>query len=385
MVLGQMQTIQMKLGEVSTDRTVIAFTPPGIIVEAAKYPVLMAGILASTEPSEWLSIFDHPEAWSGLDRETILSMRRRLYRFAVPINAHVMEPSDILDTLQTIALSVSPVAIEIETSNLPSKKLQMLGGQLPASTLVYAKSLDIISEPEISRVAKRITEQDITVSEATWKLFDYEYTLDQVARLMSVGLLGKLDNRRAVPSRGAYKAIIDSFISRCLGELVEKPVITSYRLGQSEIYGDSFTVFTQPGEPQVDYLRIERTETGLDRGVSIQGAKQIASDSKTSVFADHARFSVFSHLNNRKESAHITVFHFSRNGNNSIFGPWLVRAGVKAALDSQQIELDNRENTLSVLESILTPGMSIWTGGDALLEKFSGAFRIIENSSPINR
>ncbi|TFG33528.1 hypothetical protein EU527_07925 [Candidatus Thorarchaeota archaeon] len=385
MALDHIQMIQTQLGKPVTNRHVTAFSPPGVIVEAAKYPVLMAGVLASTEPSEWLSIYDHPEGWSGLDKEAITSMRRRLYRFAVPVDARAMEPSDIIETLQTIALSVSPVAIEVETSSLPPRKLHALGGQLPASPLVYTKSFDIISEPEISRVAKRITEQDITVSEASWKLFDYEYTLDQVARLMAVGLLGRLDSRRLVPSRGAYKAIIDSYISRSMMELLEKPVSTTYRLSMSEIFGDNFTILTQPGESQVDYLRIERIENGLDRGVSIQGARSSASDSKTAVFADHARFSAFSDLVKKKESAHITIFHFSRNGNNNVFGPWLVRSGVKAALGSQQIELDSRENTLSVLESLLSPDISVWTKKDSLVDSFTGVFRIIENNSPTNR
>ncbi len=382
MALDQIQTMQLQFEQSVTNRLVTAFSPPGIVVEAAKYPILMSSVLASTEPSEWLSIYDHPESWSGLDREAIISMRRRLYRFTIPIDARAMKPSQNIETLQTIALSVSPVAIEVETSSLPSRNLSMLGGQLPASSVVHAKSIDIICEPEISRVAKRITEQDIPTSEAAWKLLDYDYTLDQVARLMSVGLLGRCDSRRFIPSRGAYKAIIDGYVSRSIIELIKKPLSSSYRLCMSEIFGDTFTILVEPGEPKVDYVRIERTENGLERGASLQGIRHNASDSKTAVFADHARFSAYSDLIGRKESASVTIFHFSRTRENSILGPWLVRTGVKEALESQQIELDNRENALSVLKSLLSPDISVWKNGDTLLENFSGAYRIIENSSP---
>lgn len=385
MALDHVRTTQLQFGQPTTNRQLTAFSPPGVIVEASKYPILMAGVLASTEPSEWLSIYDHPESWGGLDREAILRMRKRLYRFTIPIDARAMEPMSIVDTLQTIALSVSPVAIEVETSSLPSRKLSTLGGQLPASPTVNIKSIDIVSEPEISRVAKRITEQDIPAAAAAWKLLDYEYTLDQVARLMSVGLLGRLDNRRLVPTRGAYKAVIDGYVSRSLIELTEKPIATSFRLGVSELFGENFTVLAQPGEPQVDYLRIERTADGLDHGVSLQGVKNITTDSKTSVFSDHARFSAFSDLVKRKESAHLTIFHFSRNNNNSILGPWLVRAGVRAALESDQVELDTKENALMVLKSFLAPDISVWTQDNPLLDSFGGAFKIVENSSPLNQ
>ena len=291
MALNQVQTTQLQFGQPVNNRQLTAFGPPGIVVEAAKYPVLMASVLASTEPSEFLSIFDHPEAWHGLDRDAILAMRKNLHRFTIPIDARAMEPEDIIDVFQTIALSVSPVAIEVETSDLPLKRLSPLGGQLPASPSANIKSIEILSEPEISRVAKRIIEQDIPAAEAAWKLLDYEYTLDQVARLMSVGLLGKLDNRRFVPTRGAYKAVIDGFVSRSLIEMIEKSMSTSYRLGISELFGENFTILSQPGEPRVDYVRLERTNDGLEHGVSIQGNKNQTTDAKTSVFSDHARFS----------------------------------------------------------------------------------------------
>ena len=384
MALNQVQTTQLQFGQPVNNRQLTAFSPPGIVVEAAKYPVLMASVLASTEPSEFLSIFDHPEAWNGLDRDAILAMRKNLHRFTIPIDARAMEPEDIIDVFQTIALSVSPVAIEVETSDLPLKRLSPLGGQLPASPSANIKSIEILSEPEISRVAKRIIEQDIPAAEAAWKLLDYEYTLDQVARLMSVGLLGKLDNRRFVPTRGAYKAVIDGFVSRSLIEMIEKSMSTSYRLGISELFGENFTILSQPGEPRVDYVRLERTNDGLEHGVSIQGNKNQTTDAKTSVFSDHARFSGFSDLIQRKESAHLTIFHFSRNSNNSIFGPWIVRAGVRAALEADQVELDTKENALMVLKSLLTPDISVWARDSPILDHFSGAFTLIENSSPVN-
>ena len=380
MALDHVRTTQMQLGQAESSRHITAFSPPGIAVEAAKYPVLMAGILASTEPSEYLSIFDHPESWMGLDREAIISMRRRLYRFTVPIDARAMEPSHFVEALQTIALSVSPVAIEIETANLPPRGLYQLGGQLPASSPVEISSLEIMSEPEISRVAKRITEQDIPASEAAWKLLDYDYSLDQVARLMSVGLLGRLDSRRFVPTRGAYKAIIDAYISRCLIELADKSSSSFYRIGRSEIHGENFTVLAQPGEPRVDYFRIERTQQGFTRDVSLEGIKNITVDSKTSVFADHARFSAYEDMVKQKESAHVTIFHYARNNGNSILGPWLIRAGVNAARESDQLILDSKDNAITVLDSILTPSISVWTKEESLLDSFGGVYKTVEDS-----
>jgi len=294
-----------------------------------------------------------------------------------------MEPSHFVEALQTIALSVSPIAIEFEAANLPPRGLYQLGGQLPASSSVKIKSLEIISDPEISRVAKRITEQDIPASEAAWKLLDYDYSLDQVVRLMSVGLLGRLDSRRFVPTRGAYKAIIDTYISRSLMELADKSETSTFRIGMSETHGENFTVLVQPGEPKVDYFRITRSQQGFERDVSLEGVKNVTIDSKTSVFADHARFSAYGDLIKHKESGHVTIFHYTRSNTNNVLGPWLVRSGVSAALESDQMILDTKENAVTVLESLLTPNISVWTKEESLLDSFGGVFKTVEDSNPI--
>ncbi len=385
MAIGHIGTTQMQLEPAATNKQMTVYSPPGLSIEAAKYPIMKAGILASVNPHNHLSIFDHPESWCGLDRDAILAMRRELYRFSVSINARAMESSEFIEVLQTIALSVSPVALEIETTKLPQRNLNPLGGQLPSSPAVEISSLEIVSDPEISRVAKRITQLDIPASESTWKLLDYDYSLDQVARLMSTGLLGRLDSRRLVPTRGAYKAVIDAYINRSLMELVEKPHASSYRLCTSEILGENFTILLQPGESRVDYLRVERTQKGLEKGSSFEHLKRSVSDPKTAVYADHARFSAYENLVKNRENSHMTIFHFARSSNNSILGPWIVRAGVKAALESDPLELDTRNNAFLVLESLLSPSLTVWTEEYPLLDTFSGSFKTVENSSPLSR
>ena len=89
------------------------------------------------------------------------------------------------------------------------------------------------------------------------------------------------------------------------------------------------------------------------------------------------------HLVKQKESAHVTIFHYARNSSNNVLGPWLVRAGVNAALESDQMILDTKENAITVLESLLTPDISVWTKEESLLDSFGGVFKTVENSSPL--
>jgi len=336
-------------------RSFTVFSPPGISVEPAKYPYLLAGVLASTDASEHLSIYDHPGAWKGLDREAVITMRRCLYRFVTPVNAREMYPKDTVRALQTIALSVSPVAIRVETSEIPPIRIQTQPALLPSSPSVTVKSIELLSEPEITKVAERITSKDIPASDGICQLLEYDYSLDQVARLLAVGLLGRLNSRRLVPLRGAYKAAIDAFVSKVLMDIVERPSSQTYRIHLGSLYGDTFVVLFQPGDPRVDYLRVETGNGSQSGGYSLEDPRHPTTDPKTSIYADHARFSAYQCLARERNNSHIIVFHHSRGQLNQLLGPWLVRAGVEEALDSEPILFDNTQDMAQALNSILTP------------------------------
>jgi hypothetical protein len=348
-------TTQVQLVHAPVRKSLTVFSPPGICVEPAKYPYLLAGVLASTDASEHLSIYDHPGAWKGLDREAVITMRRSLYRFVTPINAREMYPADTVRALQTMALSVRPVAVRVEAGDIPPIRIQTQPALLPSSPSVTVKSIEVLSEPEITKVAERITGKDIPASEGICQLLDYDYTLDQVARLLSVGLLGKLNSRRLVPLRGAYKAAIDAYVSNALMDIVERASSETYAIHTASLYGDTFVILLEPGDARVDYLRAETGNGSQSGGYSLEDPRHPTTDPKTSIYADHARFSAYQHLAKQKANSHVVVFHHSRGQLNQLLGPWLVRAGVEEAVESDPILLDTRGNMSRVLNSILTP------------------------------
>ena len=330
---------------------------------------MWAGVLGTAQPSEWLSIFDHPEAWRGLDRKAVLRMRQQLYRFVLPADAKEMTPHSLVEVLQTVALSVSPVVLEVDSPHLPRAELKGVGGQCPMGPLIECKSLDIVSSPEISRVAKRICDKDVLSADSVWQLLDYDYTLDQVSRMMSVGLLGRLSRRRLVPLRSAYKAVIDSYLTRAIMNLIELPFLSSIELHASSFYGDSFTILLRPGEPRVDYLRLESFNGLNTLRTSFDGIDTQATDPKTSFYADNARFAAYRSMINNRESSHVVIFHQCRDPRNLILGPWMARAGVRYALEGDGVALDNMQNAINVLNSFLKPKLDYWALDSPLLSR----------------
>ena len=347
--------VQAQLEPTHGTRYLTVFTPPGITVEPAKYPTMFAGVLASTKPSTHLSIYDHPRAWKGFSREAISRMREQLYRFLVPIDGRELFPRETLDTLRTVALSVSPLALGVEAPGLPPRRLRSFAGVLPSGPEVVVKSIDLLSEPEISHVAQKICDKDIPASEGAWQLFDYDYSLEQSVRFMSLGMLGRHEKRRLVPTRSAFRVVINYYIDHAIADLCLHAVSEEYRVFVSNFYGDSFIVLTAPGEARVDYIRAEKRTDGVHIDASIEGTRYEPTSPKVAVLAEHARFAAYRRLHEEQQSSHVIILHSNRVLANNEIEPWLTRYGVDEAFKAQPAVLSSIDDTLAVLTALVPP------------------------------
>jgi hypothetical protein len=68
-----------------------------------------------------------------------------------------------------------------------------------------------------------------------------------------------------------------------------------------------------------------------------------------------------------KLASHLVIFHFSRNARSNSLGPWISRAGVKEALLSTPVLMEDKDNALAVLTSVLRPELGRWASDIPLL------------------
>ncbi|RLI54093.1 MAG: hypothetical protein DRO93_12950 [Candidatus Thorarchaeota archaeon] len=346
------------------------FSPPGVVVESSKFPVMFAGILASKSPSEHISIYDHPRAWSGFSRDAILAMRESLYRLMVPVNGREMAPAGTIETLRRIALSASPVAIGVEGPTLPPRHLDMLPGLIPSGPRVVVSDIQLLSEPETSRVAEKICENDIPAAQGVWKLLEYDYSLDQVARFLSLGMLGRHKSRRLLPTRAAYKVAIDAVVDQVILNLVDGPTVSSYHTHVGSHYGDVVTVICAPGQPRVDYFRAEIAEDGLRFSYSLEDARVPSSDARTSLLGDHARFSAYSAMHESGRGSHMLILHSAKPSNRRL-EPWLTRSAVKHALESHPAHTDTVDEAFEIVSPVLRPSLDVWARNAPIFERIA--------------
>ncbi len=341
MSTGQAAAVQAQLTDTwaATQHTV--FTPPGIVVEKQRSHMLLAGVLASTRPLAHLSLHDHPASWRGLSIQSVLSMRRWLYRIVAPVDARHAEPSHLVEVLRTLALSVAPVALRVEVESLPPRGLFRVPGGLPAGPVVHAADIEVLSDPEVSSVAGRVTAEDIPATEGVWKLIEYDYTLDQVARFMALGMLGRTGSRRLMHMRAAYRASIDCYVTMAHRHLAQAPQTDHSTVHAGVVYGDTFIVVTMPGPVAVDYYRLHLEDGRWVQSASHESTRSGPADPLTVAYAGQARFAAYRHLVREGLAGRTVVLHVDNGHHGGVLGPWLARAGVMEAAGTCVLEVDD--------------------------------------------
>ncbi len=331
MLVMDQRRAQTRLVEPTAMRYHTVFTPPGIIVEQMRHNLVIASVLATPTFSDHLAIYDHPRAWRGLSQRAILTMREHLYAFQFVVDSRMSDYIDTIRSLQTLALSVTPVAIGVEAGPLPPRHLVRRRGLLPTGPAVSAVQLEILSEPEASTVAKRVCERDIPAAEGIWRLLDYDYTIDQVARFLSLGMLGTHSRRRLVPTRVAYRVVINTFAQRVRERLEDQPTIENVRILRHTNGVEDIIVVAMPGPADVRYVEVDKRNANVPLTDLITKTDSGSDGPQEVPTAEHARFAAFTQMLRLGLQCDIVLLHRFVRGRSQL-GPWSVRAAVDDAV-----------------------------------------------------
>ncbi|MEM2143472.1 MAG: hypothetical protein QXQ81_09475, partial [Candidatus Thorarchaeota archaeon] len=324
-----------------------------ILVEPHRFPEFLTGVLVSRQPSRHLAIYNYPDAWYGLSRESILAMRRSLYSFTMKVDGVHMEPSDMVGVLQRLALAAEPVVLEADCEITEPQYVEYRQGALPTGPNVRASRIRLASDPEVSRVAEKIASKDLASAEAIWRLLSHEYSLDQVAQMLSVGLLGRHGRRRMVPTAGAYRTTINVFINHATLELADRPEVEEAGLFHARMPGEEFFVLLAPGPTRVDYLRAGLTRDGpVFSGQSDVGVPHAY---------DHVAFSALRGLISLGRRARVIVLHIHRQAVENALSPWTARVSVSHAIASGPIARGETSECLDIISSLLSPPLRALT------------------------
>ena len=177
-------------------------SPPSLFVGHKGYPRVNVGPLVPPIHGN-TSIFDCPEAWTGKTIYEIARFRMNLIRGI--FRSDVNNPSGkYIDTMQEMTLSLLPVESTVTFDKNPfpenvsrNSETAVVPSMLAAEVTDF-RAIQIRTDPRIEKI---YYDTDILSSDAMFDLYNNGISINQISKILSIGMMGRKRYRKLVPTR----------------------------------------------------------------------------------------------------------------------------------------------------------------------------------------
>ena len=175
-------------------------------------------------------------------------------------------------------------------------------------------------------------------------LYRRGFDVYEINNVLSVGALGRGENRRLVPTRWSITAVDDTIGQYLRGTIENTPVIDRTRVWHAEYMGNEYWVVAAPGECEFELLVLKAP--GSIWNPVPEGQLYMAADSEgyegRSEYVDEtsgayyaARLGVLEALEARDRQAKVFVIRPATNGYWAPVGVWQIRESVRDAVSGE--------------------------------------------------
>ena len=320
-------------------------TPPSILVGEYGYPKVR--IMLNIPPGvhgDKARIYDSPQEWWGkYNLDDIITLRTSLVGSVV--RSRVRDVWRLYEReINISSVSVKPVDIEAKLSDRPRTMLRIDPILKPVGPTVDIEKIKVASSPKLGKLLEKMIVDDLKASQAIKELYLSGYSRYTIINALSSGLLGRLRDKKLVPTRWAITAV-DSILGDFFRkEAHGKPYINKVEVYTGEYLDNRFTVILAPGPLQLEWIEAWHPGSVWSRGkISYLRLYEDYRGRYESMDGGYmaARLSVLEYLYKRGRQA--TVFIFREVGPRYIVpvGNWHIRETVKKILEKTPQKFDN--------------------------------------------
>ncbi len=351
-------------------------TPPSVFVGRYGYPAVNAGPLISITDAP-PDVTDNPEKWVGGKIEDILRFRTGLVRgnFRVSVE-EARDPGRMLQYVQEIALSSSPVDVEARFSKIREKKIRFDDTLAPHGVSGTVKDLRIVDNPKVPlKVEKAVGDTDARVSEITAELLDDGISTYHIQRLLSADLLGRKKERRLVPTRWAVTAIHDTAGKELINRILMYEQLNEFRLFSFEHFGNHFEVLLMPApyfyeiveiwtknslwSSESEVIEVDRERRGMRKTYSTLGGGYYA-----------GRLPVLEYMNGIRKQAGVIIVREIHPSYWAPLGVWVVEEGVRNALKNRPEVYESLDQAIEKIKNRVRTPSQKWFPRLSMLREF---------------
>ena len=330
--------------------TISGASPPSVFVGRYGYPKINIGPMVPADIHGNTSILDSPEAWTGKTLQEILNYRLSLVRGLNAIKIDDLENKFIL-SLQELTMSSKPAESELNFHKIPTFHQSLLSNQnndlnkefTPFGPQAEIKSFKLSSNTSTNKKIDNLySDNNIRANDAVIDLYNNGIEISQINKVLSLGMLGRKNKRRLVPTRWSISATDDIISSYLVKKIDLYQSIDQFEVIKYNHFSNYYSIILIPSDVwsfemieawydqnnvnkfflESDY---ENSTTGLDHYPRIAGA----------YFA--AKLGILEYLtSSKKRKCSVLIFREIRPEYLVPLGVWQIREGIREGLRIKQ-------------------------------------------------
>lgn len=347
---------QAQVSAVAKPTTSYQGSSPSVFVGSFGYPDVRGGPLLindSDNPPDWLR--------QNLGMDDIVGIRARTLRGSSAL------PS-VAENLQEIALSTTPLDVDVAFFKPVSFSLSFDGTAAPVGMTGPLRTLDVIGSAKVERVVDRVTsDTDLGATGACVTLADADIDVYQITKLMTAGLLGK--KRTFVPTRWAITAVDDTLSISLKKEIARYSPLDEIRLFTAEIFGNRIVVILLPGDWKYEMIECwgKHTLWGGEEDVIVQDQEGQTKRGYSPITGAYysARLAVTEYLAGIRRSARVIVVRNVSNEYWAPLGTWVIREATRKAMATAPLSFPTID--AAVRHATLITGSAAWVAHSRLI------------------
>lgn len=345
-----------------TSQDLSGTSPPSAFIGRYGYPDVSFGPLLPplTLPQDTAARMEDPAVWAAGTIEDVLGMRSSLLRTKSTVSVRdARRPPPLLRVTQELALSHQPVETEVHLVKRPNLELtaRVNDTVAPMGPSVEADRARLTSNPRVLPAVERLhADEDARAQTAAEELYAAGVAPHLIERLLSVGLLGRRNERRLVPTRWSITATDDILGRRLIPGVLDLPGVDKVEYHHGVTHGNHFHVFLLPQGWAFDMVEVWikgsmwalETSPFIEDWEDWRGRRRYANHITGAYYA--ARLSVLEHLHRLRRQAGVFVYREITPDYWAPLGVWVIREGVKRALAEEPRRFETPAEAVAAVE-----------------------------------
>ncbi len=349
-ITDHLDAARTRFDETLSDDAVVGSTAPSVFVGRSSYPTVSTGLLAPVGDEDEADSYVTDGEWyeRAFSIDDVFAKRTGLLNST---RAATVDVEDVWDgfvgTQREVAIADEPVDVELGLAESPGFDLDGTLEDIaaPRGPRASADAARLTENPSVPRaVEKTLSDDDWRAEGAITYLYRRGFDVYDVRNVLSVGALGRGDDRRLVPTRWSITAVDDTVGQYLRGRIRNAPTIGETNVWHTRYVGNDYWIVAAPGDWEFELLELKAPGSiwnpdpdgelymAADRE-GYEGRTEYVEETSGAYYA--ARLGVLEWLADRDRQAKVFVVRHATNEYWAPVGVWQIRESVRHAFDAE--------------------------------------------------